>query len=152
MTLNEFQKQNKMANFEETIKAYLDLRAANDEQFALSYKKEKKSIAECCRYIQGEVSKVAQRGCAFMDDTEVFSLAVHYYDEDDIKITPINGSVRIANNGATYEPTEADKENAKRDALRRLEEEAYQKLHAPKKKKVTEEQPTVVQASLFDQL
>ncbi len=141
-----------MANFKETIKAYLDMRAANDEQFAQSYKKENKSIDECCRYIQGEVSKVAENNCAFMDDTEVFGLAVHYYDEDDIKITPVNGTVRVANNGATYEPTEEDKENAKRDALRRLEEEAYQKLHAPKKKKVAEEQQTVVQASLFDQL
>ena len=145
-----------MRDFHTAIKDYLDKRASEDELFAKSYANEKKSISECCRYIIGEVGKKAEKAggmsVAALEDAEVFSLAVHYYDEEDIKITPINGSVRIANNGATYEPTEEDKENAKRDALRRLEEEAYQKLHAPKKKKVAEEQPTVVQASLFDQL
>lgn len=126
-----------MKKFEEVIEAYLDQRAAQDEQFARSYAKEGKSIEMCCRYILGEASAKAEAGCAALPDDEVYGLAVHYYDEDDIKIKPVKGSrVSVPEyNGATYEPTEEDKENAKKAALRRLEEDAYNQLHKPSKKR-----------------
>ena len=48
------------------------------------YANEKKSIDECCSYIMGEARK---RGNAVaISDEEVYGMAVHYYDEDDIKI------------------------------------------------------------------
>ena len=74
--------------FKETIKAYLDKRASEDELFAVTYKKENKNLDECCNY----VAKCAKDGgCAGYSDDEVFGWAVHYYDEDDIKnIKPIN--------------------------------------------------------------
>lgn len=37
--------------FKETIKAYLDRRAASDELFAAAYRKERKSLDECIDYI-----------------------------------------------------------------------------------------------------
>lgn len=43
--------------FEQTIKAYLDKRAKEDALFAETYKKEGKSIKECCKYIMQEASK-----------------------------------------------------------------------------------------------
>lgn len=144
-------------DFEKAIKAYLDKRAAEDPQFAQSYAKEKKSIEECCDFIIGEASKKRNGNAAVMTDEEVYGLAVHYYDEDDIKVNRNHGGteVRPPHNGATYEPTEEDKENAKKAALKRLEDEAFQKLHAPKKKKTEEaEQPANAgtQTSLFDLL
>lgn len=147
----------KLNPFEQAIKAYLDGRAAEDPQFAQSYAKEKKSIKECCDFIIGEASKKRNGNAAVMTDEEVYGLAVHYYDEDDIKVNRNHGGagVRPPHNGATYEPTEEDKENAKKAALKRLEDEAFQKLHAPKKKKTEEaEQPTNAgtQTSLFDLL
>lgn len=71
-------------DFQEVIKQYLDGRAAQDEQFAVTYLKENKSIEECCKYIISEARKLGTEVC--MSDDEVFGLAVHYYDEDNIEI------------------------------------------------------------------
>lgn len=72
-------------SFKMAIKSYLEQRAKEDSLFAVSYAKENKSIDECCDYIVGEAKK---RGgnAVVMSDNEVFGMAVHYYDEDDIKV------------------------------------------------------------------
>lgn len=151
--------QAKLSLFEEAIKAYLDKRAAEDEQFAKSYAKENKSIKECCLFLVGEAYDRCKSATSIMDDATTYGLAVHYYDEDNIEIKRLpNGArygVSAPHNGATYNPTEEDKEAAKQAALKRLENEAYQKLHAPKKRKTENtEQPANVgtQTSLFDLL
>lgn len=78
--------------FKEAIKSYLDERARTDELFAKSYAKENKNLDECCSYIMGEARK---RGNAVaMSDTEVFGMAVHYYDEDDIKVNKLPSGTR----------------------------------------------------------
>lgn len=81
--------------FKTIVKAYLDKRAEQDELFRATYAKPNKSIDECCKYIIGEVYKANKIGHA---NAEIFGLAVHYYDEDDIKITPLpaNCGVGIA--------------------------------------------------------
>ena len=69
-------------SFKQAIKAYLDKRAEEDSLFAPKYANEKKSIDECCSYIMGEARK---RGNAIaISDEEVYGMAAHYYDEDDI--------------------------------------------------------------------
>lgn len=136
-----------MKSFKEAIKRYLDERAKNDEQFAVSYAKENKSIKECCEYIIGEVRKSGGNVVAKSDE-EVYGLAVHYYDEDDIKVSKVatrDSRVQVPK----YEPTEEDLENAKKAALKRLEEEQLALLRTPKKKKISQE-ATSVQTSLFD--
>ena len=108
--------------FKEAIKKYLDERALNDELFAQSYKKENKSINECCRFIIGEARKKQGNRVAVMSDEEVYGLAVHYYDEDNIKVTEPKDSARVSSTPTVnYEPTEEDKERAKKAALKRLE-------------------------------
>lgn len=82
-------------SFKQAIKAYLDKRAEEDSLFAPKYANEKKNIDECCSYIMGEARK---RGNAVaISDEEVYGMAVHYYDEDDIKINraPAGENVRI---------------------------------------------------------
>ena len=71
---------------ETRIKTYLDERASKDELFAKSYAKENKSIEECCDYITSQAKKQAVKGCAMIEDDVVFNWAVHYYDEDNIKV------------------------------------------------------------------
>lgn len=71
--------------FNEAIKNYLDQRAKEDSLFAEAYKKEGKTIEGCCSYIISEVQKSAKGNRAAMTSDEVFSLAVHYYDEDNVK-------------------------------------------------------------------
>jgi len=48
--------------FKQTIKAYLDKRASEDELFANSYAKENKNIDECINYILSEVQKSGCNG------------------------------------------------------------------------------------------
>ncbi|MEF2782787.1 MAG: Cas9 inhibitor AcrIIA9 family protein [Clostridium sp.] len=75
---------------------YLMERAKTDPSVANNLKKEKKSLNECWDYVLSEVAKTMYRsgnfGCAAGDDEELFGLAVHYYDEDDIKFEPFKGA------------------------------------------------------------
>lgn len=74
--------------FEAAIKRYLDERAMTDPLFAKSYAKPGKSISQCRNFIIAEVRKTGRT--AFTND-EIYGLAVHYYDEDnlgDIKPAP----------------------------------------------------------------
>ena len=134
--------------FKEAIKSYLDERARTDELFAKSYAKENKNLDECCSYIMGEARK---RGNAVaMSDTEVFGLAVHYYDEDDIKVNKLPSGTRAV---ASTSPqpvklTEEDIQRAREGAIKRLTEEQYvllKKKSSRGKKEATE----VQQMSLF---
>lgn len=67
------------------IQSYLEERAKNDSLFASVYAKPNKNINECLDYILSEAKKRGNAVC--MSDDEVFGLAVHYYDEDDIKVS-----------------------------------------------------------------
>ena len=70
-------------HFKDVIQNYLETRASYDELFAESFRKENKNIDECITYILTEVQRM---GCAGLSDEEVYSLAVHYYDEDNIEV------------------------------------------------------------------
>ena len=74
-----------MKAFKDAIKQYLDKRAMEDALFAEAYKREGKTLDECVNYILCEVQKIAKKGMAAMTDDEVFGMAVHYYDEADVK-------------------------------------------------------------------
>ena len=139
-----------MSSFEDTIKAYLDKRAAEDPLFATSYAKEKKSIKECCSYIMGEAKKQAVGGAAAINDDVVFGWAVHYYDEDNIKVNHVRGTVKTSGTakGDDYKPTKRDRENARAAALKRLEEEAYNKLR-PHRKRAAQPAEANNQLSMF---
>ena len=62
----------------QVIQSYLEERAKSDPLFATSYAKPNKKIDECYDYI---ISQAKKRG-----GSVVFGLAVHYYDEDNIKV------------------------------------------------------------------
>ena len=95
------------AGFENAIKNYLDKRAESDRLFAESYRKENKSIQECCKFIYSQARKIAKGGNAVgVDDDTVFGWAVHYYDEDNIKVEEVKERVKVATPVTTPEPTE----------------------------------------------
>ena len=134
--------------FTEAIKGYLDERARTDELFAKSYAKENKNLDECCAYIMGEAKK---RGNAVaMTDNEVFGMAVHYYDEDEIKVDKLPAGTRAVASVSSkpVQLTEEDKQKAREEAIRRLFKEQYAllKKKTPRGKKETTE---VQQMSLF---
>ncbi len=141
-----------MSDFKNTIKTYLDKRASEDELFAKSYAKENKSIDECCQYITGEAKKKAKNGCAAIDDATVFGWAVHYYDEDSIKINKNVPKAAVSvpkteKSVPKVELTEEDKAKAKEIAMQRAIEEQREAMRKKPAKKRVE---TDVQPSLFD--
>ena len=130
-------------HFKNTIKAYLDQRSENDVLFSLRYSKPEKNIDDCVTYILNTVQK---SGCNGFADEEIYSMAVHYYDEDNIDIgNPVNCQVVVNH---VVELTEEEKQQAHKEALQRVQNEAYAKLtQAPKRVKQPE---TANQQSLFN--
>lgn len=138
----------KTNSFQDAIKSYLDERVKTDELFAKAYAKSNKSLKECCDYIMGEAKK---RGNAVaMTDDEVFGLAVHYYDEDNIKVNKVSGSYKVSAPASAPVPkvelTEEDKKKAREEAIKRLTEEQYASI---KKKPNKRKEEDVQQMSLF---
>ena len=130
--------------FKDTIKRYLDERASQDELFAISYAKEHKNLDECINYILNSVQASECNGFA---DEEIYSLAVHYYDEKDIEIgNPINCQVVVNH---TVELTAEEKEQARQNAIKRVENEVYNRMTISRKRQNVQAQPCV-QKSLFD--
>lgn len=75
-----------METFKEVIRKHLENRAKQDPLFAEAYKKKNKNIDQCCDYILGEVKKKTKKDAIALTDDEVYCIAVHYYDEDNIKV------------------------------------------------------------------
>lgn len=136
-------------SLENVIKSYLDERAKTDELFAKSYAKPNKSLKECCNYIMGEAKKCGNAVC--ISDDEVYGMAVHYYDEDNIKVNKLPANTRASVSAPvskSVELTEEDKRKAREAAIQRLAEEQHallKKKPSRAKKEVTE----VQQMSLF---
>lgn len=139
-------RQNKgSVAFEDTIREYLEKRAENDALFAVKFSNPSKSVEDCVTYIINEVQK---SGCNGFADDEIFGMAIHYYEENEIEVgKPIN--CQMVNH--TVELTEEEKEQARQDAIERLRQEEMAKLRKPiQPKKATEKKTQDVQPSLFD--
>lgn len=120
------------ASFKNSIQSYLEQRAEYDELFARSYRNPLKNIEDCITYILNYVQK---SGCNGFDDDEIFGQAVHYYDEADIEVgKPIDCKVVVNHH---VELTEEEKAEARKEAIKRAENEVYsrmtQRKTAPKK-------------------
>lgn len=133
-------------HFRQTIKAYLDERAQNDELFAVSYAKENKNMDDCVTFI---LNQVKRSKCMGLTDEEVYSLAVHFFDEDDIEIGNSIACNVIVNH--TVELTEEEKAQARQDALKEYQAEQLRKMQKRiNKPKTPKAQPEITTPSLFD--
>ncbi len=132
--------------FADTIRHYLEKRAESDALFAVKFANPSKSVEDCVTYIINEVKK---SGCNGFTDDEIFGMATHFYEEDEIEVgNPINCKVVVNH---TVELTEEEKEQARQDAIERLRQEEMAKLRKPiQPKKATEKKTQDVQPSLFD--
>lgn len=68
--------------FQKIIWNYLLERGEQDETIARNLDKDHKSFEECIKYILTEVRK---SGCNAFTEEEIYSMAIHYYDEDNLK-------------------------------------------------------------------
>ena len=133
-------------HFTRTIAEYLNQRAMTDLLFAPNLMKPNKNIEECITYILKEVQN---SGCNGFDDDEIFSMAVHYYDEDDIEVGKAV-SCQVAVNHIV-ELTEEEKAEARQEAIKQYQREELAKIQSRNARvKKTENAATQVQPSLFD--
>ena len=133
-------------HFRQTIKAYLDERAQNDELFAVSYAKENKNMDDCVTFI---LNQVKRSKCMGLTDEEVYSLAVHFFDEDDIEIGNSIACNVIVNH--TVKLTEEEKAQARQEALKEYQAEQLRKMQKrTNKPKTPKAQPEITTPSLFD--
>lgn len=121
--------------FEVAIKNFLDKHAQDDPTFAPTYAKTNKSIAECCKYIKQEVEKNCRKGgsCVAVSDEEVYGLAIHYYDEDDIVVSGPKNKVEVAQGATSETPNvpEVAKEKRKTRKTRQPKEVADPNIPEP---------------------
>ena len=137
------QHKNATDYFKQTIQSYLQRRAQEDELFAPRYANPKKNIDDCITFI---LNYVKQSGCNGFADDEIYSLAMHYYDEDDIDIgKPLTNCKVVVNH--TIVLTEEEKAEARRQAMQKATDEAYRKITQGKNK--TKKAETATQSSLF---
>lgn len=82
-------------SLEKGIGLYLLERAKEDLTLANNLTKENKSLKECSNYICGEIYKKAKNNRYFgWDNNELYQMAIHYYQEDDIEINKLPGNVK----------------------------------------------------------
>ena len=138
-------------HFKKTIAEYLNQRAATDPLFAPNLAKEGKNINDCITYI---LNQVKESGCNGFSDEEIYSMAVHYYDEDNIEIgKPIDCQVAVNH---VVELSDEEKEEARQEAIEEYKDEQLAKLRETQRtkpsKRATESQEEDLQASLFGSL
>ena len=116
-------------HFKRTIQNYLEQRVQTDELFAPVFAKSNKNIDDCITFI---LNTVKQSECNGFADDEIYSMALHYYDEDNLEIgNPISCNVTVNH---TIVLTEEEKAEARQKAMQRATDEAYAKLKQPVKK------------------
>lgn len=133
--------------FTRTIAEYLNQRAATDPLFAPNLAKPHKNIEDCITYI---LQQVQQSGCNGFEDDEIYSMAIHYYDEDDLEVGSRVACHVVVNH--TIVLTEEEKAEARKQAIQQYQAEELRRLQEPRqvKTKASTNSEQVRQASLFD--
>ena len=126
-------------SFKQTIHSYLEQRASEDTLFAEKYHAVNRSI----------LNEVMKSECHGFDDDEIYSLAIHAAEEKDLEVgKPVECDVKVNH---VVELTEEEKQEARRNAIRRLENETYNRISQRSKPKArTAQTSTIQQPSLFD--
>lgn len=133
-------------HFKKAIKTHLDKRAVLDGLFAERYGDPGKNLDDCITYI---LKTVKESGCNGFADEEIFSMAIHYYTEENINVgKPMNCNVVVNH---AVELTEEEKEEARNHAKRRFENEIYDRMRRRQNKPViSSREPEVITQTLFD--
>lgn len=95
--------------FKEIIKSHLDKMSQQDAAFRERYNLKSKSLDDCVKYIISEAQKQREGNCAVIDDAVVFSWAVHYYQEDELKIDNVRAEVTHSKETSPTKPIKPKK-------------------------------------------
>ena len=125
--------------FKEAIERYIISESDSDPMFAARATNPKKNIEDCVTFILNQVQKSGINGFA---DEEIYSLAVHYYVEDDIEVgKPVQCQVIVNHQ---VELTEEEIAEQKQKAKDRVFSEEITRIKSVGKKpvpSVTKEEP-----------
>jgi|WetSurSiteA1Bulk_404760.scaffolds.fasta_scaffold24276_3 hypothetical protein len=116
--------------FKNTIRDYLEKRGSKDPLFARIITKPGKNMDDCITYILNTVQK---SGCNGFTDDEVYNMAIHYFDEDNVNIGSVMSNIRVVVNHK-IELTEEDKKQAHDQAMKEEVEKARAKILGKDKK------------------
>lgn len=132
--------------FKEVIEKYLKERASNDEDFSKVFNNKKKNIDDCITYILNTVQKSGLNG---FEDDEIYSMAVHYYYEENIEVgSKISGKVIVNHKiELTPEEIEAEKEKA-RQSVFQAQVDKMTKREKPKKSNKTQLDKNIFSAAV----
>jgi len=128
-------------HMEKVIEAYIQRLASVDPAFKKKVDNPKKNIDDCLTYIINTVKEAKRSGWA---DAEIFGMAIHYYDEEDVKVGARNNPSSYSVNHVV-ELTDEEIAEKKKEALDKVlkdEENRLKKKSAPKKKVVATEKPS----------
>lgn len=130
--------------FQETIERHLLSLSQRDALFAEKLRNPAKSSEECVNFI---INTVMNSGCNGFTDEEIYGMAAHYYQEEDIHAETPKDCRIIVNH--QVELTEEEIAEAKEKARQEVfSQEAARLRSTGKPKSVTAE--AVKEASLFD--
>ena len=118
--------------FKATLKRYLDSIAEIDDEFAIKYEAEGKSIDDCADYV---ISQVQKSGCNGFVDDEIYGMAIHYYEEAELGDYKKGASATCVVNHHV-ELTEEEKEDARKRAVASYEQEQLNKLKEKERKEM----------------
>lgn len=135
--------------FRQTIREYLESRGSKDPLFARIITKPGKNMDDCITYILETVQK---SGCNGFTDDEIYNMAIHYFDEDNIKVGNAPANMRVVVNHVV-ELSEEDKKKAHDIAMKEEIEKQRNKIlgkdkKPPESKKEVKKEAVV--KSLFD--
>lgn len=131
-------------HFKEVIQQEMQRRADEDPLFAENFAKADKTIDECVNFI---ISEVQKSGAVGVTDDEVFNLAAHYYDEDNLKAATPKGCSVVINHKPELTPEELQelREQAKKEVI----EQEKQRMKSKRKPSKPEPVKQESQSSLF---
>jgi hypothetical protein len=109
--------------FKNAIEKYLLNLSQTNQQFAKMFTKENKNIDDCITYI---LNTVKASGSAGFAQNEIYGMAIHYYDEDNIVVgKPVECQVVL---NEPVDLTEEEKAEAKERAIREIIDAEKKKL------------------------
>lgn len=114
--------------FKHTIKEYLENRGSKDPLFARIITKPGKNIDDCIIYILDTVQKSGENGFA---DDEIYNMAIHYFDEDNVKVGSFPNNMKVVINHYV-DLTEEDKAEAKQKAMDQFTQQELRKIEFDK--------------------
>ena len=111
--------------FKQVISEKPQQMCTDDPAFAEKMANPKKNIDDCITYILGTVKKSE---CMGFTDDEIFGMAAHYYDEENVEVGKMPDNMNVVIN-RHVELTEDEIKEAKEKALDKVVSQEVQKLH-----------------------